>query len=130
MHNMTPLQGDLQIQVMGVLWRLGEGTVEQVRSALPRRYQGAYTTVQTVLNRLAERGLLSREKAGRGFVYRPEVSEADYVSRTIEHALSGASADARQAALAQLVGGLGKDELAELKRRSRDIGKARRGQGR
>jgi predicted transcriptional regulator len=126
----TPLQGDLQIQVMGVLWRLGEGTVEQVRSALPRRYQGAYTTVQTVLNRLAERGLLSREKAGRGFVYRPDVSEADYVSRTIERALSGASADARQAALAQLVGGLDKDELSELQRRSRDIGKARRRKGR
>lgn len=68
--------------------------------------------MQTVLNRLAERGLLSREKAGRGFVYRPDVSEADYVSRTIERALSGASAEARQAALAQLVGGLGNDELS------------------
>ena len=32
------------------------GTVEQVRGELPPRYQGAYNTVQTVLNRLAERG--------------------------------------------------------------------------
>jgi len=123
---MTPLQGDLQTQVMGALWRLGEGTVEQVRSALPPRYQGAYTTVQTVLNRLAERGLLSREKAGRGIMYRPEVSEAEYVSGNIERALSGASADARQAALAQLVGGLGEDEISELQRRSREIADARR----
>jgi predicted transcriptional regulator len=130
MSDMTPLQGDLQIQVMGALWRLGEGTVEQVRSALPPRYQGAYTTVQTVLNRLAERGLLRREKAGRGFVYRPRVSEVEYVSHTIERALSGASADARQAALAQLVGGLGEDEISELQRRSREIANRRRRPGR
>jgi predicted transcriptional regulator len=48
--------GDLQAQIMTVLWRLESGTVEQVRSGLPARYRGAYTTVQTVLNRLAERG--------------------------------------------------------------------------
>lgn len=125
MGDMTPLQGDLQTQVMAVLWRLGEGTVEQVRAALPPRYQGAYTTVQTVLNRLADRGLATREKAGRGFVYRPGLSEADYVSKAIERALSGASAGARQAALAQLVGGLGEDEIAELRRRSREIATAR-----
>jgi len=130
MSDMIPLQGDLQTQVMGVLWRLGEGTVEQVRSALPPRYQGAYTTVQTVLNRLAERGLLGREKAGRGLRYRPVVSEAQYVSHTIERALSGASADARQAALAQLVGRLGEDEISELQRRSREIAKARGRRGR
>lgn len=58
----TPIQGELQAQVMAALWRLGSGTVDQVRDALPARYRSAYTTVQTVLNRLAERGLLDRER--------------------------------------------------------------------
>lgn len=49
---------------MGALWRIGEGRVGEVRGALPERYRSAYTTVQTVLNRLSERGLLSRERAG------------------------------------------------------------------
>jgi len=65
---MPQIQGDLQAQIMTALWRLESGTVEQVRSGLPARYRGAYTTVQTVLNRLAERGLLVRSKRGNAIV--------------------------------------------------------------
>lgn len=125
--DVTPIQGELQTQVMATLWRLEAGTVEQVRSALPSRYRGAYTTVQTVLNRLAERGLLSRTREGVAMVYRPQVTEAQYLSRSIEHTLAGASVDARQAALAQLIGSLDGDELSELQRLAKDAGSARRG---
>src|ERR671918_457923 len=111
MPDVTPFTGELQSQIMSALWRLGNGTVEQVRSALPPRYRGAYNTIQTVLNRLAERGLLSRRKAGNALEYRPKVSEADYLSRSIARTLAGASSDARQVALARLIGGLGDDEL-------------------
>jgi predicted transcriptional regulator len=117
----SPLHGELQLQLMAALWRLGEGTVEQVRRALPTDRRGAYTTVQTVLNRLAERGLLSRERRGLAIVYRPRISESDYLSRSIEHTLAGASSEARQAALAQLVGTLRGDELEELQRLAREI---------
>jgi predicted transcriptional regulator len=111
---LTPIQGDLQAQVMSALWRLAAGTVEQVRAELPPRYRGAYNTVQTVLNRLAERGLLERVREGRGFVYRPRVSEAEYLSGTIRHTLAGASIDARRAALASIIGGLGPGELDRI----------------
>jgi predicted transcriptional regulator len=120
MPDLGPIQGELQVQVMAALWRLGSGTVEQTRAELPPRYRSAYTTVQTVLNRLAERGLLARSKHGGAIRYTPRVTEADYVSRSIEDALAGASKDARQAALAQLVGNLDRDELAALRRRARD----------
>jgi predicted transcriptional regulator len=43
---------------MSVAWRLVGGTVEHVRAPLPPRYRGAYNTIQTVLTRLAEHGLL------------------------------------------------------------------------
>ena len=108
--------GELQTQVMAALWRLGTGTVEQVRSEVPPRYRGAYTTVQTVLNRLAERGLVSRRQVGTTIEYRPKVSEADYISRSIASALSGASAGARRVVLARLIAGLDKSELSELQR--------------
>lgn len=121
------IQGELQAQIMPALWRLGSGTVEQVRSALPKRYQSAYTTVQTVLNRLAERGLLSRERTGNAIVYRPRLSEAEYLSRTIEHTLAGASSEARQVALAQLLGDLDEHELSELRALGRQADRARPG---
>jgi predicted transcriptional regulator len=112
---LTPIQGDLQSQAMSALWRLGAGTVEQVRSELPARYRGAYNTIQTILNRLAERGLVEREREGRGILYKPRLTEAEYLSGTIRRTLAGASSDARQAALANIIGGLGPDELSELR---------------
>jgi predicted transcriptional regulator len=124
----TPIQGDLQAQLMSALWRLSAGTVEQLRSALPARYRSAYSTVQTVLNRLAERGLLTRERRGNAIVYRPKISEAAYLSRTIETTLAAASAEARQTVLARLVGTLDDAEVARLQalnRRTRNRGPAR-----
>lgn len=121
MPDVKPIQGELQVQIMAALWRLDSGTVEQVRSALPPRYRGAYTTVQTVLNRLAERQLLSRRKQGNVVVYRPEVTEAEYISRSISQTLATASADARQAALARLIGDLDDDELSDLQQLARGL---------
>lgn len=129
MADVTPIQGELQSQVMATLWRLGSGTVEQVRSGLPPRYRGAYTTVQTVLNRLAERGMLERRREGRGLVYTPRVSEAEYVSSWIGKTLAGASNHARQAALASLIGTLDAGELSELQELAREI-KQKRGRRR
>lgn len=110
---------------MTAVWKLGDATVEDVRAEQPRRKRSAYTTIQTVLNRLVERGLLKREKRGRGFVYRARFDEADYVSRSIEERLSEASPDARRAALQQLVGGLDKGELEEVARYANRIRRAR-----
>jgi predicted transcriptional regulator len=126
MPEVTPLTGELQTQVMAAVWRIERGTVEQVRGALPPRYRGAYNTIQTVLNRLADRRLLSRHKVGNAFEYRPLVSESEYLSRSIADALAGASKAAREAALAHLVGGLDDDELAALRELAREMNDRRR----
>jgi predicted transcriptional regulator len=126
MADVTPISGELQTQIMSVVWRLGGGTVEHVRAGLPPRYRGAYNTIQTVLNRLAERGLLSRHKAGNAFEYRARLSESEYLSRSISHTLAGASLDARQAALARLIGGLDDEELSALRKLARKTSDKRR----
>jgi predicted transcriptional regulator len=126
--DVTPILGDLQTQIMTALWRIDAGTVEQVRGALPPRYRGAYTTVQAVLNRLAKRGLLTRDRAGQTIVYRPKLTEAQYLSRSIHSTLAAASPDARHAALAQLIGGLQHDELADLQRLADEVKGAREDQ--
>lgn len=126
MADLTPIQGELQAQIMATLWRLEAGTVEQVRGALSPRYRGAYTTIQTVLNRLAERGFLARSRAGQAIVYSPKLTEAQYLSGTIRHTLAAASPAARQAALAQLISGLGNSERADLKRLTDEVDAARR----
>lgn len=71
--------GPLGSAVMRVIWEQGEATVGVVTEALNavsgRRH--AYTTVMTVMVRLHERGLLTRTKQGRSFIYRANGAEAD-----------------------------------------------------
>jgi len=64
----------LELACLTVLWGLEQGSVKDVRQAVAASHPLAYTTVMTVLDRLARRGLITRTKAGRAFVYAPAVS--------------------------------------------------------
>jgi BlaI family penicillinase repressor len=61
-----------ELRVMKALWEVGTGTVADVRSALARRGQAlAYTTVMTLLGRLAAKRAVVVDRAREPFVYRP-----------------------------------------------------------
>jgi predicted transcriptional regulator len=64
----------LELECLKVLWTLGEGNVKDVRQALTGSRRLAYTTVMTVLDRLARKGGVARRKVGRSFVYVPVLS--------------------------------------------------------
>lgn len=64
------LLGELEQLVMESIWLRGEASVRQVQDDLAAR-EPAYTTVMTVMNRLAEKAVLERERRGRAFIYRP-----------------------------------------------------------
>jgi predicted transcriptional regulator len=63
----------LEMMCMNALWEIGEGNVEDVRKVVSLNRPLAYTTVLTLLDRLARRGAVSRRKEGRGFRYQPTV---------------------------------------------------------
>lgn len=70
-----------ELELMDVLWDLGEGTVQEVCDKLDRPL--AYTTVMTTLSLLnGKKRVLERRKSGRAFVYRPLVSREE-VSRSM-----------------------------------------------
>ena len=92
--------GPLEAEVMAVLWRAdGPVSVRGVVVRLNTRRSAplAYTTVMTVLSRLAGKGILVREQQGRGFVYTPAVAD------TAEIAVRGVLAEFGDAALARFV---------------------------
>jgi predicted transcriptional regulator len=64
----------LEMLCLKALWSLGEGNVSAVRGLVAESKPLAYTTVMTVLDRLARRNMVSRRKAGRAFVYAPSMS--------------------------------------------------------
>jgi BlaI family penicillinase repressor len=64
----------LEMMCLNALWEIQEGNVEDVRKVVAQSRPLAYTTVLTLLDRLARRGAVSRRKEGRGFRYQPTVS--------------------------------------------------------
>ena len=63
----------LELECLRALWTLESANVAQVREALLGRHALAYTTVMTLLDRLARKGAAQRKKVGRFFVYTPAV---------------------------------------------------------
>ena len=96
---------------MAVLWQTG--TPLPVREVAAELNAGrdaplAYTTVMTVMSRLAGKGILARSRSGRRFVYAPVAADA------AEIAVRGVLAEFGDAALARFV------ERAELDPRLRE----------
>ena len=109
---------DSELEVMQALWSLPAPVSRAaVEAVLAESHPMAQTTVLTLLSRLAEKGFIAVEKAGRGSVYTPLVARHDYLAaqsgRFVEK-LCGGSMSAFAAALCD--SGLSREELAELRR--------------
>ena len=105
--------GSLESEVLMCLWAADEAlSPAEVRSRLGGGL--AYTTVLTVLIRLWQKELVGREVRGRGFAYRPLMSEAELAAERMHKDLRRTSD--REAALAQFVGGLSEGEAQTLRR--------------
>ncbi len=73
----------LELRCLAALWDAGQATVHEIRAQLLPSRPLAYTTVMTVMDRLARKGVVEREKRGRAHLYRPAVTR-EAIS---EHAL-------------------------------------------
>ena len=76
---------EVELELMTLLWRLGEGTVTEVQGALPAARKLAYTSVSTMLRILEQKGIVTSRKAGRGHVYLPRLAKAEYEAASLKH---------------------------------------------
>ncbi len=74
--------GELEREVLELVWRLGQTTAEQIRQALKRSLKES--TVRTVLSRLEQKGFLVHEVEQRTFIYRAATPRADVTSRAVQ----------------------------------------------
>lgn len=79
----------LELCCLRALWRIGEGNVHAVREAVQAEHQLAYTTVLTLLDRLARRGFAERRKQNRSFVYTPLLEESRGREIALQELLNG-----------------------------------------
>ena len=107
--------GDLEREVMTQLWSAGEPlTVRQVHERLSRDRELAYTTVMTVLDRLAKKGVVTQQRADRAYRYAPAQTREEMTAALMLDALSAAPDGVRDAALAHFVGRVGPAGAAAL----------------
>ena len=74
--------GELERDILSIVWRLGQVTAEQVREELSRPLKDS--TIRTVLRRLEEKGYLAHEVDNRTFVYRPAESRQRVAGRAVQ----------------------------------------------
>ena len=115
--------GELERAVMDHLWDADKPqTVRQVHDALAARRELAYTTVMTVLQRLARKALVVQIRADRAHQYTPAHGRDELVAGLMVDALDQAADSVdRQAALMHFVGRVGADEADALRRALADL---------
>ena len=116
--------GELERAIMDVLWdSAGPLTVREVGVRLTDR-DLAHTTVMTVLDRLAKKGLARRERDGRAWLYRPAANREAYVTELMLHALD--QTGDRSAALASFARRVSDTEARVLRKALETLGELTR----
>jgi BlaI family transcriptional regulator, penicillinase repressor len=110
-----------ELEILKVLWELGEGSVREVHERLHPGGDAHFNTVQTLLRIMEDKGFVGHRAEGRTFIYFPKHSREKVTRRFLDKVFDGA--------IDQLVLSLLQAEDAspeELKQLERLIAKARR----
>jgi BlaI family penicillinase repressor len=77
-----------ETEVMSVLWRLGEASVRDLQEGIDRTDRPAYTTVQTIVQRLEQKGAVRRtRKAGNALFFAPAITPKSVYRRLVDELL-------------------------------------------
>ena len=119
------LLGELELAVMRIAWSRETVTVRDVLDVLAKKRTLAYTTVMTIMGRLADKGLLVAEKEGRTYRYQAAQTQAQFETQAAGQVVQSLITDfGGEVALSQFVKQLAETNpdqllrLAELARQA------------
>lgn len=95
----------LELECMNTLWPLGEASVRQIQQRLARSRPRAYTTIMTIMDRLAHKGVVERRKVGRAYLYRPNLTAEQARTHAVEQVVEGFFAGSAEALASHVSGG-------------------------
>lgn len=84
MHTRKKSLSRTEWSLMNICWRKGKISARDVYDETLKEKQRGYQTVKTMLDRMVEKGFLSREKFGPIWLYEPMVTRASVMKREIE----------------------------------------------
>lgn len=108
--------GEAELEVLNHVLELGEASVHDVRERIQKYRPLAYTTVMTLMKKLADKGYLDYRKEGKAYLYRPSRSRESLKSgllrRFVQSAFGGSALDLVQTLVTH--GELTSQELREV----------------
>lgn len=106
-----------EMEVVRLLWELGQATVRQVHEALPAGRTINFTTVQTYLRRLDAKGYVRSWLDGRTKIYAPKVKSTTVIRENVADLIERLFAGETLPLMRHLIEerGIGEDELTELR---------------
>ena len=103
-RSLSPL-GETEMEVLHHVWELGEATVADVLERIVAERTVAYTTVMTVMKKLAEKGFLRYDADGATYVYSPARAPDEVRQELLQHMLDKVFLGSRAALVQTLVQG-------------------------
>jgi predicted transcriptional regulator len=97
---------EVELELMQILWRIGQGSVSEVIEQLPPSRKLAYTSVSTILRILEKKGILQAQKEGRGHIYVPQLPAEDFEAATVQRVVEKVFHGEPSALVRQLLGSI------------------------
>ncbi len=88
--NKSIVPSERELDLLKVLWELGEGKVRDIHTAFCPNGECAFTTVQTLLRIMCTKGLVEKRSEGRTDFYRPIYTLENATNRFIDKVFDGA----------------------------------------
>jgi BlaI family transcriptional regulator, penicillinase repressor len=120
-----PKLTSLELQIMEAMWSQGRLSIREIQEAFPAASRPAYTTIQTIVYRLEEKGVIRRvRKIGNAHIFEAMMSRHDARGRLIDDLLSlfGGRSQPVMAHLAES-GKLTLDDIRETEKLIKDLGR-------
>ncbi len=113
MSNPTPAE----LEILQVLWRLGEARVKEVNDKLCEAKMVGYTTTLKTMQIMEQKGMLGRRKDGKSHIYFPQSAQAETQGSMLERLLDTVFGGSKSQLVMQLLGNkkISKKELSEIK---------------
>ena len=109
----------IELEIMNAFWRLGMASVREIQDTFQAKKRPAYTTIQTVVYRLEEKGALRKvKKVGNAYIFEPAVTRDITHRRLIDDLLDLLDGSTRPL-MAHLIdsGRLSLDDLKDIEGR-------------
>jgi predicted transcriptional regulator len=113
-RGLNQVLGDLEAEIMECMWQKGTASVRDVHECLLARRDIAYTTVMTVMTRLAEKGHLERHQQGRAYIYAPKETRDAFCTEVVRKMMSGLFGRVDKPVLTHFVDSLTAEDASRL----------------